>query len=113
MSWSIQHRKKDDKYRLYSSICNEWLTDWVSRNDILVFIHYRKIIEFQQEMIKLFMTFPHGYEKKNSDCLKIHINTDGMKLYHEFMCNLDCECPDEEISKKYKELADQLLKEKP
>lgn len=34
MSWKVYHRKKDNKYRIYSTVVDDYLTNWEEREVI-------------------------------------------------------------------------------
>lgn len=73
MSWQVKHRKKDDKYRLWTTISDGWLTNWLSRDEMIEAISGEYQEEVSEKVEKLRLTFPNGWtdtEGERFQCLQ-------------------------------------------
>lgn len=64
MARKISYRKKDRMYRIWSTVSDTFITDWITREEAVAFLarearaHTNRIIKDLKE------TFPHGYTIK-------------------------------------------------
>jgi len=90
MGWSIT--KKDNKYRIYSSIVDEYITDYMNKDEIIRFLFHNKFENLIQDMIKDMNHFPVGWFDKetgkryieNEKYDKIHQLTKSQDKMYEF-----------------------------
>jgi len=66
MSWLIKHRKKDDKYRLWTTISDGWITDWLTRDEMIKVVSFDYKEALKDKVRKLQLTFPNGWHDKDS-----------------------------------------------
>lgn len=71
MGWIIENKK--NLYRVWSTISDDWITDWNTRNEILKYLIKRKRSVFNKEIKNLKETFPEGFCNKKG---KIYIKKD-------------------------------------
>jgi predicted DNA-binding ArsR family transcriptional regulator len=99
----LQHRKSDDKWRLYTTISEGWVTSWVNAASMKETI--ASYIEYEQKLklIEFYWTFPHGYYNKITQ--KRFTNFPAVEAYTEWHLKAlrsgDYEL---EVDRKYKEL---------
>jgi hypothetical protein len=55
---------KNGKYRFWSSICDGWVTDWLTRDDALAWIRRIKELSLEREMDEETKNFPNGWCNK-------------------------------------------------
>lgn len=65
MSVLIQHRKKDNKYRAWTTIADGWLTDWLSEKGMIKYLQSRIMDRATEECENLAVEFPNGYHNKD------------------------------------------------
>lgn len=63
----LKHRKKDDKWRLWSTVSDEWATDWHTEDEIKQEIAAELEYEYKLQVIKAYMTFPNEYYDKDTE----------------------------------------------
>lgn len=64
MRW-IQHRKKDNKYRQWSTVVDQWATDWLTRDEMLAYIEKGWKQDLRDRIKKERKTFPGGWGDKS------------------------------------------------
>src|SRR5947209_7451667 len=64
MGWRIAHREKGDKYRLWSTVSDRWLTDWSTKRDIQRYITEDYLWEYKKKVIEVYLKFPHHWPSK-------------------------------------------------
>lgn len=64
MGRMLQHRAKDNKWRLWTTISDGWITEWLTENEMKRQIadDYRQ--DYKIQIIEAYWTFPHGYYDK-------------------------------------------------
>ena len=66
MSWLLKHRKKDDKYRIWTIISDGWITDWLVRDEIIEAIRGQYFSDYKKDFDKLKKTFPNNWYEKDT-----------------------------------------------
>jgi hypothetical protein len=61
MGHMLKHRAKDDKWRLYTTISEGWLTDWLTADEMKRELAEQYSSEARLKVIEAYWTFPHGY----------------------------------------------------
>lgn len=56
MGWLLYHRKKDDKYRIYSTVVDGYVTKWDTKENIKDFWIKSKI-ESAKEQVEAYMNW--------------------------------------------------------
>lgn len=109
MSWRIACR--DGQYRLWSTISDEWLTDWESKESIQHYIADEYLFEHKKRIIKLYLQFPHHSMSMDGKYL---LNEDGHQAYGKWLEALTkIDDPDiyiKHIEQKYNEIMQTLEK---
>ena len=62
MSWLVE--KEKGKYRFWSTICDDWLSDWMTREEALNWLENMKKKGLKREMDKERDSFPDGWCNK-------------------------------------------------
>lgn len=65
MALAIQHRKKDNKYRAWSTIVDDWLTRFLTRNQMVKYLQSRVLRRANDECEEIAVSFPNGYWDRN------------------------------------------------
>lgn len=61
----VKHRKKDDKYRLWTTVADGWLTNWMSKHRTIQYLQQRVRERAESECEEIAVRFPDGYCDKN------------------------------------------------
>ncbi len=61
----IKHRKKDDKYRLWTTISDGWLTNWLTKWGMIRHLQHRVREQAERECEEIAARFPDGYWDTN------------------------------------------------
>lgn len=56
MGWQLS--RKDNQYRIYSTISDSWLTDWISREEALAVWYDSALMDFKKKVIEQYLGFP-------------------------------------------------------
>lgn len=64
MRW-IKHRKKDDMYRVWSTVVDNWLTDWETKEYIIRWFARDMRRKVNREIKEMKKTFPAGFGNKD------------------------------------------------
>ena len=102
MSWLIH--KKGDKFRIYSTFVDRFITDWIGRRETLRHLHSQKWMAFKKEIVKLHMLFPHNCNIEPGG--KIHINRQNADKFHKWLTEMSLKSPDDklaELDKRFQE----------
>lgn len=98
MSWTFQKKTVNGKdlYRIYTTVSDGWLTDWLTRNEVLRFMYQDRLRDFKVGIIEMCQNFPDmriikgthqvfvdnagrdvlaAWRKKLSNCTKINPQT--------------------------------------
>ncbi len=77
MGWRFD--KRGDKYRIWSTVVDEYLTDWYSRKEILAYMYRNRLQDFKKGIIELYMAFPD--KRGTMEGNKIHIDQERREIY--------------------------------
>jgi hypothetical protein len=103
MSWLLKHRKKDNKWRIYTNISGGWITDWLTEKEIKNRLAWQAKNDSKLKAIEIAMTFPAGWADK--DTYKLFATS--KKIFYDWQLKaleLGEEKYEAEIDRKYKEL---------
>lgn len=64
MGWLIDQKK--DKFRLYSTISDGYITEYLNMDELIRFIFYHKFHRLMEDMLKEMICFPHGWSDKKT-----------------------------------------------
>lgn len=105
MSLLLKHREKDNKWRVWTTISDGWLTSWLSEKEVKQYLVDQIQMESQVKAIKEFMTFPDGWTDYDS-----HKRLRGpIDLFYEWQsAALKSEDYREEVQAKYLEIIELL-----
>src|SRR5437868_6334124 len=82
-----KYRKKDNKYRFWSTITDSWHSDWMSRDKAIQYLLEDGLMDLKQRMIEKYYTFPHQHMDK--DTHKLMHNDAGREEYKKYLEELD------------------------
>lgn len=82
MSHVLKHRVKDDKWRLWTTISDGWLTEWLTADDMKHELAEQYQTDYRVKVIEAFWTFPHGYYDK--DTRSRHTNYAALEAFTEW-----------------------------
>jgi len=71
VGWRL--KEKNSKYRIWSTISDTYITDWLTRNEILIQLAEYKIIKAKEEAIDEYYRFPNMWSvngKRNRDPIR-------------------------------------------
>lgn len=66
MGRMLQYREKDKKWRLWTTISDGWLTEWLTEQEMKEELAYDFQTDYKLRVIESYMTFPHGYFDKKT-----------------------------------------------
>lgn len=78
MGWQLS--RKDDKFRIWSTISDSWLTDWISREEALAVWYDDALMDFKKKVIEKYLGFPCYWHDRDSN--KVFMDEDR----HERLC---------------------------
>ena len=110
MSWLLKHRKKDNKWRIWTTISDGWLTDWLSENEIKEYLTWRDGFDSKLKAIETYMTFPAGWHDKDSHKGFDYLEGASKTPFYEWQLEalkLGEGGYEAEVEKKYKEIVQQ------
>ena len=61
----VKHRKKDDKYRLWTTIADGWLSNWLTKQGVIRFLQDKVRRHAEDECEEIVARFPDGYWDTN------------------------------------------------
>src|SRR5437870_5050820 len=101
----LKHRSKDEKWRLWSTISDGWLTDWLTEAEMKQYLVTELEYDYKVKVIERLWSFPHGYYDKDENNM-----FDNRKAYIAFTeWHLEATRSDDyyaEVDKKLKELTE-------
>lgn len=59
MAWKIA--QKDGYYRIWSTVSDQWITDWVSRTEAIAIYYDDALCQFKKKVIEKYFSFPHHW----------------------------------------------------
>lgn len=80
----LEVSRKGDKYRIWSTISDEWRTGWVDRKGAIRFIYDEALYGFKLEIIKKYFSFPQGSIDHDSNRTKYITNQEGYAKYAQW-----------------------------
>lgn len=108
MSQMLQHREKDDKWRLYTTISEGWLTGWLTADNMKRVLEDQYQIDYRLKVIEAHWTFPHGYYDRSTQ--KRLTNFPAVVAFTDWHLKaLRSKDYESELNKKYQELAHQSI----
>ena len=105
MSWLLKYRKKDNKWRIWTTISDGWITDWLTENEVKQALSNEYKRDYRLQVIECYMTFPAGWHDKDTHKL---LAIDKKAFYEWQMEALHSKDYEKEIDKKYKDLLSPL-----
>lgn len=111
MSHLLKHREKDNKWRMWSTISDQWITDWLTEDEVRRALVTALEYHYKVEVIERIWSFPHGYYEKDISFKdgrpfnKSFNNWEGYKAFTKW--DLEATRSDDyyaAVDKKFKEL---------
>lgn len=85
MGWQLKHREKDNKYRLWTTISDVWMTDWLTEDEIKEGIAEEYLYNYKEKVVKLYMTFPDHFVKRDNGLhYTMFNNREGSQAYYDW-----------------------------
>ena len=68
MGWSVKVKEEKGvtKYRIWTSICDGWITEWLTKEEIAKFFFWNHFHTFMENFLKDAITFPDGFHDKDT-----------------------------------------------
>lgn len=99
----LKFRNKDTKWRLWTTISDGWLTDWLTEEEMKAVLADDYKRDYKLKVIEAYWTFPHKYYDK--DTHKMFNNHKAMIEFGEWHLEaLKSKDYEAEVDKKYLEL---------
>jgi len=96
-------RNAKGQWRLWTTISDGWLTDWISEKDMKAQLVWDYDLDYRIKTIQLLWTFPHGYYDKKTH--KILSNHDALIAFNEWHLQaLKSDNYEDQLNAKYEEL---------
>jgi hypothetical protein len=95
MGWKIAQQK--GKFRIWSTVSDAWLTDWMTREEALKFYYDDALLRFEKQFIEKYLSFPHHWPEHGNGQRAVIVNQEGRARYLAWMHELTCKS-DEEYS---------------
>lgn len=103
MGWLLKHREKDNKWRIWTTISDGWVTDWLSEDEAKAYLSYEYRQDYKLKVIEAYWSFPHGWWDKESG--KRLENREALLAYQEWHLQaLKSDDYESEVDKKFREL---------
>jgi len=64
MAWNIQYNKSKNLYRIWTTVADGWITDWITREECIKEISRKKRKQLKEELDEIAIDFPNGYYNK-------------------------------------------------
>ena len=106
MGWEIA--QKAGKVRIWSTISDAWLTDWLTRDEALSFYYDDALLTFKKHVIKTCLSFPHHWPEHGNGRRAVCINQEGSDRYLAWIKELASK-PDEDYESFVDETFNTLL----
>jgi len=84
MGWRL--KVKDNKYRIWSTFSDSYLTPWLSKKDLLLEVLKYRDTQFKEKSIEEYYRFPHMWSVKGEN--KILNNQEGEQAYRDWLDKL-------------------------
>jgi hypothetical protein len=96
MSWQLSH--KDNQYRIWSTVSDQYITDWISQEEALAVWYDSALVDFKKKVIEHYLKFPHFWSDRDSHG---YIKDDvANERYGQWLHELS-EMPDEENYRQF------------
>lgn len=110
MSWQIA--QKDGKYRIWSTISDTWLTDWIDRKEAIKFYYDDALLKFKKRVIEEYYKFPHMWGLHNDISYARYIDDDqGYESLMQWLKALISKENPDEYCQLIEETYDKIMKE--
>lgn len=86
MGWEIAQRA--DKFRIWSTISDAWLTDWITREEAVQLYYDDALMIFKKQIIEKYLAFPHHWTEQGPGWRTLIINEEGSERYLAWMREL-------------------------
>ena len=61
MSILVKLRKKDNKFRIWTTVSDGWLTDWVTKEEAIKYLQFRVKRDAKWKCDEIAAEFPHSW----------------------------------------------------
>jgi hypothetical protein len=68
MAWLLETKieNEETKYRIWSTVVDEWIVEWSSREEMIKFLFWEKFQEFMYSFSEEALKFPHMWFDKTA-----------------------------------------------
>ena len=87
MGWRIKQNKTKTKYKVYSTVVDDYITEWLDKAGIIRFFFYEKFERLMEDMVKEMNNFPDRWTDVDTD--KRIINDENNNKAWEIISNQD------------------------
>ncbi len=67
MGWQLS--RKGDQYRIWSTISDQYVTEWISREEVLACWYDDALMQFKKKVIEQYLKFPHFWGNRDTHTL--------------------------------------------
>jgi hypothetical protein len=104
MGWLLKHRKKDNKYRIWTTMSDGWITGWCTEDEIKAEIAFHWRLDHMRKVIEEYMNFPTGWTDKDT-YKRVPSDPNKHQAFFDWWDHaLHCGDYEGEIERKYNEL---------
>ena len=93
MGWQIA--QKAGKFRVWSTISDAWLTDWMTREEAIKFYYDDALMMFKKQIVEKCLSFPHHWPDHSGAYRKVIVNEEGSARYLAWMHELTSKSTEE------------------
>ncbi len=93
MGWEVA--QKADKVRIWSTISDAWLTDWITRDEAIGFYYDNALLAFKKQVIQKVLSFPHYWPEHGKGRRAVIVNQEGSERYLAWMHELTSKSSEE------------------
>lgn len=102
MGWQLS--RKDDQYRIWSTISDRYITEWISRDEALAVWYDSALMDFKKKVIEKYLGFPCYWSDRDSRSNKIFMDEDR----HVQLCQWLKKLSDTHDEDEYYKLVDEM-----
>lgn len=107
MGWYLS--RKDNQYCIWSSISDQYITDWISREEALAVWYDSTLIDFKKKVIEKYLGFPCYWHDCNSN--KVFMDEDRHAQLCQWLKKLSDTHDEDEYYRIVDEMYEKIKKE--
>ena len=102
MSWQLS--RKGDRYRIWSTVSDQYITDWMSRNEALAVWYDDALMSFKKKVIEQYLLFPHHWGDQDSGRTTIIMDDERKEKLQQWLVQLSAT----QTAEDYETLVDEM-----